>query len=197
MFVSFRLLVVDDIQSASATLSYVRWSVRAARFVIFGPPRLHHGERKPWIREYQQRHYPNGSKRRCSIHNRPTCPFSADDGAYAGHWKGPRPVSYKINLRFRRFGYGTGQITGLTAHYIAPRPQDARRGSSDSRPHYLSHFGLRAGPAAISPCTITMDHGAIICSMIDRLARGPDQDVHVPSVGSPKYPSYNVDVIYL
>ena len=27
-----------------------------------------------------------------------------------------------------------------------------------------------------------MDHDAIICSMIDRLARGPDQDVHVPSV---------------
>ena len=53
------------------------------------------------------------------------------------------------------------------------------------------------GPATISPCTITMDHDAIICSMIDRLARGPDKDVHVPSVGSQKYPSYNVDVIYL
>ena len=58
-------------------------------------------------------------------------------------------------------------------------------------------FGSNTGPAAISPCTITMDHDAIICSMIDRLARGPDQDVHVPSVGSQKYPSYNVDVIYL
>ena len=33
-----------------------------------------------------------------------------------------------------------------------------------------------------------MDHDAIICSMIDRLARGPDQDVHVPSVGSTKVP---------
>ena len=31
------------------------------------------------------------------------------------------------------------------------------------------------GPATISPCTITMDHDAIICSMIDRLTRGPDQ----------------------
>ena len=52
-------------------------------------------------------------------------------------------------------------------------------------------------PGTISPCTITMDHDAIICSMIDRLARGPDQDVHVPSVVGQKYPSYNVDVIYL
>ena len=42
-----------------------------------------------------------------------------------------------------------------------------------------------------------MDHNAIICFMTDRLARGPDKDVHVPSVGSQKYPSYNVDVIYL
>ena len=33
-----------------------------------------------------------------------------------------------------------------------------------------------------------MDHNAIICSMIDRLARGPDQDVHAPSVGSTKVP---------
>ena len=35
-----------------------------------------------------------------------------------GTGKGPRPVSYEINLRFRRFGYGTGQITGLSAYYI-------------------------------------------------------------------------------
>ena len=40
---------------------------------------------------------------------------------------------YKINLRFRRFSCGTGQITGLTAYYIAPRPKDARRGSSVSK----------------------------------------------------------------
>jgi len=40
MFVSFRLLMVDDLQSASATMSYGRWSVRAARFVIFGTSRL-------------------------------------------------------------------------------------------------------------------------------------------------------------
>jgi hypothetical protein len=32
-------------------------------------------------------------------------------------------------------------------------------------------MGTRLGPATISPCTITMDPDAIICSMIDRLAR--------------------------
>ena len=104
---------------------------------------------------------------------------------------------YKINLRFRRFGYGTGQLTGLIAHYIAPRPKDARRGSSDSRAQHLNHMGELLGPATISPCNITMDHDAILCSMIDGLARGPDKDVHVPSVGSQKYPSYDVDAIYL
>ena len=97
-------------------------------------------------------------------------------------------MSYEINLRFRRFGYGTGQLTGLTAHYIALRPQDARRGSSVSRPQYLANLDLIHEPATISPCTFTMDHDAIICSMIDRLARGPDADVHVPSVGSTKVP---------
>ena len=43
---------------------------------------------------------------------------SADHGAYAGHWKGPRPMFYKINLRFRRFSCGTGQIIGLSKYYI-------------------------------------------------------------------------------
>ena len=90
-----------------------------------------------------------------------------------------------------------GQITGLIVYYIAPRPKDARRGSSVSRAHDLATIGSKPGPAAISPCTITMDLDAIICFMIDRLTRGPDKDVHVPSVGSQKYPSYDVDVIYL
>ena len=106
-------------------------------------------------------------------------------------------MDYKINLRFRRFGYGTGQLSGLIVYYIAPRPKDARRGSSVSRAHNLAQTGELLEPATISPCNITMDHDAIICSMIDRLARGPDQDVHVPSVDSPKYPSRRVDVIYL
>ena len=125
------------------------------------------------------------------------CPFSADDGAETEHRKGPRPVSYEINLRFRRFGCGTGQITGLGVNYIGRKVPFTPRGSSSPRPHDLANLSLRAGPAAISACTITMDHEAIICSMIDRLTRGPDQDVHVPSVVGPKYPSYNVDVIYL
>ena len=138
MFVFFHLLSVDAIRSASATMSYVRWSARAPRFVIFAAPRFHVDRPRTWIRGYQRHHYPDGPERRCSIHNRPTCPFSADDGTYAGHRKGPRPVSYKINLRFRRFGCGTGQLTGLIVYYIAPRPKDARRGSSVSRAHDLA-----------------------------------------------------------
>ena len=45
-------------------------------------------------------------------------PFSAGDGAETEHRKGPRPVSCEINSRFRRFGYGTGQRTGLNVYYI-------------------------------------------------------------------------------
>ena len=106
-------------------------------------------------------------------------------------------MSYKINLRFRRFSSRTGHLTGLIVYYIAPRPKDARRASANSRAHDLANWAELLGPATISPCTITMDHGAIICFIIDGLMRGPDADVHVPSVGSQKYPSYNVDVIYL
>ena len=106
-------------------------------------------------------------------------------------------MSCEINLRFRRFGYRTGHLTGLYDYYIAPRPKDARRGSSVSRAHDLSKTSSILEPGTISPCTITMDHDAIICFMTDGLARGPDQDVHVPGVGGQKYPSYNVDVIYL
>ena len=115
----------------------------------------------------------------------------------AGHWKGSRPVSYEINLRFRRLGCGMGQPTRLIVHYIAPRPRYAPRASSVPRAHYLVHLGTRPESAAISPCTFTMDHNAIICFMIDGLTRGPDKDVHVPSVGSQKYPSRRVEVIYL
>ena len=197
MFVFSRLLSVDAIRSASATMSYVRCSVRASRFGFFGPLRFYKKSRRTWTREYQRRHYLYGSKSRCSIHNRSTCPFSAGDGAYAGHWKGPRPVVCTINLRFRRFGCGTVRLTGLAAYYIAQRPQDARRGSSVSRAQHLVNSSTRLKPTTISPCTITMDHDAIVCFMTDRLARAPDKDVHVPSVGSQKYPSYNVDVIYL
>ena len=61
----------------------------------------------------------------------------------------------------------------------------------------LMKRGTKPGPESISPCTFTMDLDAIVCFMTDGLTRGPDKDVHVPSVGSQKYPSYNVDVIYL
>jgi hypothetical protein len=104
---------------------------------------------------------------------------------------------YKINLRFRRFSSGKGQIIGLSVSYIAPRPKDARRGSSVSRAHDLTKGGELLGSATISPSTITMDHNAIICFINDRLARGPDAYVHVPSVVGPKYPSRGVDALYL
>jgi len=70
-------------------------------------------------------------------------------------------------------------------------------GRRSREPKILLKPAAERGPATISPCTITMDHDAIICFMIDRLARGPDADVHVPSVGSPKYPSRGVDVMHL
>ena len=105
-------------------------------------------------------------------------------------------MSYKINLLFRRFGYGTGQITGLCAYYIGLPVPFTTRALSVSGPHHLAKSGFIPKPGTISPCTFTMDHDAIIYFMTDGLTRGPDQDVHVPSVGGPKYPSYNVDGIY-
>ena len=106
-------------------------------------------------------------------------------------------MSYKINLRFRRFGCGTGQIIGLSAYYIGFIDRNLHGGSATPREQDLAISALLPRPATISPCTITMDHDAIVCFMTDGLTRGPDKDVHVPSVGSQKYPSYNVDVIYL
>ena len=104
-------------------------------------------------------------------------------------------MSYEIKLSFRRFGYGTGQITGLSAYYIARDPKMLGAGRQSREPMILLKMASTHEPATISPCTITMDHDAIICFMTDGLTRGPDKDVHVPSVGSQKYPSYNVDVI--
>jgi len=105
-------------------------------------------------------------------------------------------VVYKINLLFRRFGCGTGQLTGLNVYYIGLPSRKTPRAWFVPGPQDLTHIGKILGPATISPCTITMDLDAIICFMIDRLMRAPDKDVHVPSVGSKKYPSYNVDGIY-
>ena len=106
-------------------------------------------------------------------------------------------MSCEINSCLRRFGHRTGQLTGLSVNYIEFIEPLGPRASSDLQPRYLIKSGKLLGPATISPCTFTMDHNAIICFMTDGLTRGPDKDVHVPSVGSQKYPSYNVDVIYL
>ena len=76
-------------------------------------------------------------------------------------------MSCGINLLFKRFSSGTGQITGLTTYYIAQMPQNAPRASLVSGPHDLAKNGELLRPATISPCTITMDREAIICFMID------------------------------
>ena len=62
-----------------------------------------------------------------------------------------------------------------------------------SRQFGPSYLNLRLSARVPSP----MDHNAIICSMTDGLARGPDKDVHGPGVGSQKYPSRGADVKYL
>ena len=74
---------------------------------------------------------------------------------------------YKINLLFRRFGCGTGQVTGLSTYYIGLLVPFTTRASSDLQPQYLAKSGKLLGPATISACTITMDHNAIICFMTD------------------------------
>ena len=104
---------------------------------------------------------------------------------------------YKINLRFRRFSSGTGQKTGLSAYYVARDPTMLRAARPTREPTISPKNGKLVGPATISAFTITMDHDAIICFMTDGLTRGPDADVHVPSMGSQKYPFRCADVIYL
>jgi len=66
-----------------------------------------------------------------------------------------------------RFSSGTGQITGLIVYYIAFFVPEAPGGLSTAGLHYLVNMSIKPQPATISPCTITMDHDAIICSMID------------------------------
>ena len=90
-----------------------------------------------------------------------------------------------------------GQITGLSAYYIGFIDRNLHGGSATPELHDLVHLGTRPGSATSGPCTFIMDLDEIVCSMIDRLTRGPDKDVHIPSVGSQKYPSRGVDVKYL
>ena len=135
------------------------YSVKAARFVIFATPPFHKGGCRTRTCEYQRRHHPDGPQRRCSIHNRPTCPFSAGDGALTEHQKGPRPVSCKINSRFRRFGCGTGQIIGLNTYYIARDPTTLRAARPTPEPTILlilaSGSDLRPSARVPSPWTMT------------------------------------------
>ena len=77
------------------------------------------------------------------------------------------------------------RLSGHTFYLLSLKLPAARRSCG---PTISIKKGTKFGPATISPCTITMDHDAIICFMIDRLTRGPDKDVHVPGVGSTKVP---------
>ena len=191
MFVSFRLLVVESIQAAWTSASAIMYSVKARRFVS------RHAFRQRSAKNLKLRvsatPLPRWTITPLFYSRRPTCPFSAGRRPATEHQKGPRPVVYEINLRFRRFSCGTGQITGLTPTTLLRDPARRLVGSRARVSIKLAN----SSPAAISPCTITMDHDAIICFMTDGLTRAPDADVHGPSVGSQKYPSYNVDVIYL
>ena len=72
-----------------------------------------------------------------------------------------------INLRFRRFGYGTGQVTGLNTYYIGLPVPFTTRASSVSGPQDLVNFGKLLEAATISPSTFTMDLDEIVCFMID------------------------------
>ena len=116
-------------------------------------------------------------------------------GRGALNWPQTRELYNKFAFQALRLWDGPANRDEGLLHCSIPK--DARRGSANSRAHDLLNFGELLGPATISACTITMDHNAIICFMTDRLTRGPDKDVHVPSMGSQKYPSRGVDVIYL
>ena len=76
-------------------------------------------------------------------------------------------MSYKIKLRFRRFGYWTGHPTGLNMYYIELSLPKAPGGSATPRAQDLNNLGARPRPATISPCTFTMDHNAIVCFVTD------------------------------
>ena len=60
MFVFIRLLSVDAIQSASASMSYVRWSLRASPRSDFGTQGLLQRGLDTSTCEYQRRYHPDG-----------------------------------------------------------------------------------------------------------------------------------------
>ena len=60
MFVSFRLLGIDSILAASATVSMIMYSVRVARNCDSAGPRFYTDSRKSWTCDYQRRHHPGG-----------------------------------------------------------------------------------------------------------------------------------------
>ena len=104
-------------------------------------------------------------------------------------------MSYEINLRFRRFSSGTGQLTGLSGYYISStRPKDARWSTRSPTISLFGHQGLDLRPSARVPSPWTMTRSFVprstdLCEVQIKM--------FTPRAGSQKYPSYNVDVIYL
>ena len=66
----------------------------------------------------------------------------------------------RTNLRFGRFGYQTGQITGLNTYYIDYLSRFLRL---VFRPHYLANWQKQT--CDHQPVYHHHDHDAIICSM--------------------------------
>ena len=79
-----------------------------------------------------------------------------------------------MNVDFTRFGPRTVHPTQMDDYYIGLPDPYAPRGPASARPRERLITGKLLAPATISGCTITMDLGAAVCSMTDRLARGPD-----------------------
>ena len=75
------------------------------------------------------------------------------------------PDRWFVNkFAFQALRLWTGHPTGLTCTTLL-----IPKSSALGHPTHISSIWTKPGPASISPCNITMDHDAIICSMIDRL----------------------------
>ena len=112
-------------------------------------------------------------------------------------WSSRKSVDHETNDRVKVHGDGTradgrrsrsgahlSEIVGSRDRRPAPSIFGSLSNVVDNQAGYL------ARPTTKAPETQ-------IYFMTDGLTRGPDKDVHVPSVGSQKYPSRGVDVIYL
>ena len=112
-------------------------------------------------------------------------------------WTSLKSVDHGINDRVMVHGDGTRadgrrfMCRGHSSEIVGPRARQ-------SAPSIL---GSQSNVVAVQPGALARPTPEAaetqIYFMTDGLTRGPDKDVHVPSVGSQKYPSYDVDDIYL